>query len=116
MQSLSIRDLETFKPGPSGLGAVRALQQLRQQFDIIPPEAELSGYELVIIPETTRLIKALKSGLQSYLQGGGSLIVCGRAALDNEGQPVMDELGIEVHGASPYSHTFLLQMRSYLFL
>lgn len=95
------------RPGPAGLGAVRALQQLRQQFDILPPEAELSKYELVIIPETTPIDETLKSRLQEYIKNGGSMIVCGPAALDQDGRPVMDELGIETHGPSPYSHTFL---------
>jgi hypothetical protein len=95
------------KPGPSGMGTVRALQQLRQQFDILPTESELSGYELVIIPETTEIDTGLKSKLTDYLANGGSLIVCGPAALDSEGQPALTEQGIEAHGPSPYSHTFL---------
>lgn len=94
-------------PGPSGLGIVRALQQLRHQFDILPSQSNLSQYELVLIPETTQIDEKLKVKLQSYLKDGGSLIVVGPAAVDADGSPIMDELGIEVHGASPYSHTFL---------
>lgn len=94
-------------PGPSGLGVTRALQQLRQQFDIVPPESNISEYELVIIPESTKVDDVLKSSLQAYLSGGGALIVSGPAALDEMGQPILNEMGIEVHGSSPYSHTFL---------
>lgn len=94
-------------PGPSGIGAVRALQQLRQQFDILPPDAELGKYEIVIIPESTSVDGILKTKLEEYMQNGGSLIVCGPAALAADGQPIMDELGIETHGTSPYSHTFV---------
>jgi hypothetical protein len=94
-------------PGPSGLGVTRALQQLRQQFDILPPESELGRYELVIIPETTKIGRELDARLKTYLQSGGALIVCGPAALDAEGRPIMDELGIAAFGPSPYTHTFL---------
>jgi hypothetical protein len=95
------------RPGPSGLGAVRALQQLRQQFDIVPPQTDLSPYKLVLIPETTRVDAALRAALGAYLGAGGTLIVSGPAALDEAGQPIMPELGIQVHGPSPYTHTFL---------
>ncbi|TVQ21817.1 MAG: hypothetical protein EA383_16475 [Spirochaetaceae bacterium] len=95
------------KPGPAGLGATRALQQLRQQFDILPPSADLTSYEMVLVPETTRIGEELKRKLTAYLNGGGSMIIFGPAALDAEDRPVMDELGIETFGLSPYSHTFL---------
>ncbi|GGG08194.1 alpha-amylase family protein [Paenibacillus abyssi] len=94
-------------PGPSGVGVVRALQQLRQQFDIVPPEMDLTGYPVVIIPETTPVDGALKEKLQAYIAGGGGLIISGPAALDENGKPVLRELGIVSEGPSPYSHTFL---------
>ncbi|MBV9468280.1 MAG: alpha-L-fucosidase [Abitibacteriaceae bacterium] len=94
-------------PSASGIGAVRALQQLRHQFDIVPPETKLDKYELVIVPESTRVDENLQRRLQSYLQSGGALIVCGPAALDEGGQPILAELGIVSHGESPYTHTFL---------
>ena len=94
-------------PGPSGVGTVRALQQLRQQFDIVPPETSLETYKLVIVPETTRIDARLKAKLQAYLKSGGGLIVSGPAALDPDGEPVMEELGLVAHGPSPYTHTFL---------
>jgi hypothetical protein len=95
------------RPGPSGVGATRALQQLQQQFDVIAPDAKLAGYSVVIVPESTRIDAALKKSLAAYLASGGSLIVCGRAALDDAGRPALAEMGIEVEGPSPFSHTFL---------
>jgi hypothetical protein len=94
-------------PGPSGLGAVRALQQLRQQFDILPPFGDLRPYKLAIIPETTRIDAALAARLRAFLKAGGAMIVTGPAALDESGRPAMKELGIVAHGPSPYTHTFL---------
>jgi hypothetical protein len=95
------------QPGPAGLGTVRALQQLRKQFDILPLSGNLKPYKLAIIPETTHIDAALKTRLQAFLKAGGALIVSGLAALDSAGQPVMKELGFTAHGSSPFSHTFL---------
>ncbi|TBL74663.1 alpha-amylase family protein [Paenibacillus thalictri] len=95
------------RPGPAGLGATRALQQLRQQFDVVPPDAGLDGYELVIVPETTRIDEALKSRLEAYVKQGGALILSGPAALGEDDEAVLKEQGVRVLGPSPYSHTFL---------
>jgi len=94
-------------PGPSGLGAVRALQQLRHQFDILPPFSDISSYELVIVPESTAVDSGLKNRLEAYLESGGALIICGRAAVAADGRPIMEALGFDAHGEIPYSHTFL---------
>ena len=94
-------------PGPVGLGITRALQELRYQFDLLPPTSELDGYPLVIISEMVRIDEGLKSKLRAYLKVGGALLISGAAALSEDGKPVMEELGIEVHGDSPYSVTYL---------
>lgn len=94
-------------PGPSGIGTVRALQQLRQQFDVVPPDADLSSYRVVLIPESTQVDEQLRSSLGGFLDAGGGLIVSGPAAVDSAGRPVLDELGVDVHGLSPFSHVFL---------
>lgn len=94
-------------PGSAGIGAVRALQQLRQQFDIVPPTADLGRYRLVLVPESTRIDGRLRTALADFVQNGGGLIVSGDAALDEDGRPALPELGITVHGDSPYSHVFL---------
>lgn len=94
-------------PGPAGVGLVRALQQLRQQFDLVPPDADLSPYRVVIVPETTRVGDELATRLRAFVAAGGSLLVVGDALVDDDGRPVMPELGIEVDGPSPYTATFL---------
>lgn len=94
-------------PGPVGLGIIRSLQELRYQFDLLPPSSDLDGYPLVIVPEMVRVDEALKAKLQAHLRAGGALVVSGSGALDQSGQPIMEELGIETHGESPYSVTYL---------
>ncbi|HEY3283902.1 MAG TPA: alpha-amylase family protein [Armatimonadota bacterium] len=94
-------------PGPDSLGVVRALQQLRHQFDLLPAEADLTGYELVIIPDTLTVEAALGAKLRAHLKAGGALLVAGEAALDEAGKPILPELGIEVEGESPFTVTYL---------
>lgn len=94
-------------PGPAGVGTVRALQQLRRQFDIVPPDADLSAYELVIVPESVRVAGELPAALSAFLAAGGAVLLSGPAALDDAGQPALAESGIVTAGMSPFTHTFL---------
>ncbi|GIH19378.1 alpha-L-fucosidase [Rugosimonospora africana] len=92
-------------PDMAGLGAVRALQQLRQQFDIVGPDSDLSPYRVTVVPETTVVDAALQRRLEVYLAGGGSLLVAGMAAMAADGSPVLP-LGVDFHGESEFSRPF----------
>ena len=50
------------------------------------------------------MLQASPAGLSC---AAGRLIISGPAALDEHGQPALDELGIVPCGPSPYTHTFL---------
>ncbi|MGW3955568.1 alpha-amylase family protein [Streptomyces sp. NPDC004752] len=92
-------------PGPVGVGVVRALQRLRLQFDILPPAAELGEYRAVVVPETTQLTGPLAQRLQRFAEAGGALLVSGAAAIEEDGTPRLDALGIAAAGA-PVDHAF----------
>ena len=94
-------------PQADGLGLARALQQLRHQFDLLPPTAPLGGYEMLIVPESVRIDKPLVRKLTAHVKAGGALLVSAAAALADDGQPVMKQLGIVAHGRSPYTTTYL---------
>ncbi|MCP4644605.1 MAG: hypothetical protein GY851_29445 [bacterium] len=100
------------QPGPTGLGVVRALQQLRHQFDLLPSTGPIRSYDLIIVPESVKIDFALRRKLATYLKNGGTLLVSGDAALDERGKPVLPELGIRPHGLSPYTVTYLRPDRS----
>ena len=61
----------------------------------------------MIVPETVRVDADLRESLRAHLAHGGALIISGAAALDEEGRPVLDELGIEAHGESPFTTSYL---------
>lgn len=92
-------------PGPAGVGAVRALQQLRQQFDLVAPDKSFSNYRLVLVPESTMVDAALEARLSSYLSGGGAVIVAADSLMPDT--TFSKTLGIQLEGPSEFSHVFL---------
>ena len=95
-------------PGPSGVGAVRALQQLRVQFDVRAPDADLTSYKLVIIPEFTRVDAELAERLELFASSGGAVILSGTAGFDEELRPVLASQGITGLAEQLPSHAFLV--------
>ena len=94
-------------PGPAGVGAVRALQHLRQQFDVVGLDAPLDGYRLVVVPETVVIDQAMAERLRTHLDAGGGLLVSGAAAFDADGRAMLPELGVESDGPSPFAEVFV---------
>ncbi len=94
-------------PGAAGFGMVRALQQLRAQFDILPPAASLDGYAVVVVPETTEIDDALAAKLATHTAAGGRVLVCRGARSGWFGVELLDLPGITLGDESPFSHVFL---------
>lgn len=93
-------------PDRAQSGAVRLLQQTRQQFDVVTPEADLSAYRLLVVPESTPA-EDVRETVDAYVRAGGSVLLTGQAAVDTQGRPLLSELGVDIEGDSPYTHTFL---------
>lgn len=95
------------KPGQPNEGVVRALTQLRHQFDFIDSDADFSGFSLIIVPEGHTVDADLRARLSRYVKAGGSLLICGGSAISAEGKPALAELGIAAHGESPFTTTYM---------
>ena len=64
-------------------GAVRMLQEMHAQFDIISSDRDLAQYRLLILPDGIPVDAALAARLEAYLDAGGALSpatgrACGR--------------------------------------
>lgn len=105
-----IRQLDTSyhaRGGDANEGVVRALQQLRHQFDFLLPEGDLSTYRLVIVTEAVAVLPALAAKLRTFVQQGGAVLFTGSGALDAAGKPVLAEQGIRIDGPSPFQTVYL---------
>jgi len=99
---------------PAIIGATRILQELRQQFDIIDSQSDLSRYKLLILPDEIPTDDKLAAKLQQFVQAGGALIASYQSGL-NAGSGTnpptgfnLQVLGIEDLGEAPYSPDFIL--------
>jgi hypothetical protein len=93
-------------PGDANSGAMWALQQLRHQFDFIHAEADLSRYQVIVVPDEVAMTDALRSALRSHLARGGGVLLSGDAAFP-QGQPALAEQSVQAHGPSPYQAVYL---------
>ena len=87
-------------------GAVRVLLEGHYLFDLIDDESDLSGYRLVIFPDTIRFDAALAAKVKTYLSGGGKVMLSGDSGLDADGAETL-ELGGVREGRSPYEPDFV---------
>jgi len=84
------------------LGATRMLAELHYQFDILDQDSELSGYRLIVLPDSHTVDESFHRKLQAYLKQGGCLLLSHRAGLGPDGKTfVLEEAGIKYVGPSP---------------
>jgi hypothetical protein len=95
------------EPGGSNDGAVRMLTQLKLQFDVVTSETKLDRYKLLVLPDSVSVDKALVKKLRAFVKGGGSLLLSGTSGLDINLKPLLPEMGIAVHGESPFKTTYI---------
>ena len=91
-------------------GAIRVLNQLKHQFDMVDRHGDFENYELLVLPDNVRLDAdpALLKKVRAYLKSGGKLLATGTSGLSADGTEVLlPELGIKSHGMSPFTTTYI---------
>lgn len=66
-------------------GAAQMLQELQQPFDVIDPSADFSRYRVIILPDEVPVEGELAGRLNTYVSGGGKLLLSGISALQDDG-------------------------------
>lgn len=95
-------------PGNANEGALKALSQLRHQFDFLPYDADFGKYKTVIVPETVKLDASLVARLKKFIIRGGGVLLSGTSGFNEKGRPVLDELqGVSSKGESPFATTYM---------
>ncbi|MGD0945186.1 MAG: alpha-amylase family protein [Acidimicrobiales bacterium] len=96
------------RPADGVSGALRALQRLRQQFDVVPPDAPLEAYKLAVVPDGTPVDTQLAGRLERYVAGGGALLLSASVASSGEeATALFTRLGFELEGLWPFDPVFL---------
>lgn len=102
---------EFYKPNEGGLspsliGAMRALQEMSYQFNIIDSSMDFSKYKLLILPDTIYYNKNLKDKLKKYMENGGHVIGSYMSMIDIENKDNL--FSLKYLGESPFHRSFIL--------
>lgn len=95
---------------PALIGAVRMLQELSYQFDIIDSTTPMDSYKLIIMPDMIRYGTKLEETMKSYIQKGGKVIGTYLSCLDIESDSDKKDniYGVKYQGESQYSRDFIM--------
>lgn len=98
---------------PSVLGAVRLLQELKIQFDIVDLSSDWSQYRLLVIPDDFEGNFNLSSALNAYVTAGGSIIASAKAALDSSNGTFPACYGLISQGDAMYAPDYIIPEESF---
>ena len=83
-------------------GVYRVLTELHHQFDFVDFEDDISGYELVILPDEITLSAGVAKKLSDYMAAGGKLLSTGCSGLSEDGN-FLPCMGVEHAGDAQYN-------------
>lgn len=85
-------------------GVYRMLAELHVPFDFVDYRADLAGYDLLVLPDSTPLTADVAGRISARLASGAALIATGRAGLDATGTRfLVPELGVEYVGPAEFT-------------
>lgn len=94
---------------PSVMGAIRLLQELRLQFDIVDSEHDFGAYKLLILPDEVPVDDPLAERLENFLASGGALLASYHSGLSHDGVDFTSKaMGVAYIGDAPYSPDFIV--------
>ncbi|MFP3156107.1 beta-galactosidase trimerization domain-containing protein [Lachnospiraceae bacterium ZAX-1] len=91
---------------PSLIGAVRMLQELCYQFDVIDMEMDLSSYQILILPDCIYYNEKLEQVIEAYLAKGGKVIGSYKSCLPMNGD--LSIYGVKYLGKSEFYRDFVM--------
>lgn len=102
---------EFYKPNEGGLspsliGAMRMLQEMAYQFDIIDSSMDFSKYKLLILPDMIFYNLDLYNKLKNYMNQGGKIISSYLSMIDKTNNNNL--FSLKYLGDSPFERNFIL--------
>jgi len=89
-------------------GAARMLLELHLQFDIIGPEADLSAYKLVILPDAISLNLEFQAKIEEFIASGGRVLLSGKSGLNEKNDAFLFDAGVDFKGKSEWNPDYIL--------
>lgn len=92
---------------PALIGAVRVLQELSYQFDVIDSTTPMDKYSLVILPDDISFRPDVEKRIREYIEKGGRVIGSYYSCLDTENK-ANSIYGVSYERESPYYRDFIM--------
>lgn len=89
-------------------GAARLLLESHILFGLVDRTMDFGRFKALILPDEIRVDEELKSKLDSYLLGGGRLVLSGESGLWKDRDEFAFDIGAEHEGPSEFSPDFIL--------
>ncbi len=94
-------------------GCSRMLLELQVSFDVVDLERDLSGYKVVILPDTIPLEGELQRKIEAYLAGGGKLLLSGASGLTPDKTDFALDIGLKLEGAGQYDPDYIVSAAAF---
>ncbi|MCL2060548.1 MAG: beta-galactosidase trimerization domain-containing protein [Oscillospiraceae bacterium] len=88
-------------------GAYRVLSELKYTFDYVDLTDDISGFELVVLPDRVHLDAAAADRLNAYIRNGGKALITANSAVDHQRGFLVDGIGAEYRGPAPYCPRYM---------
>ncbi|MBQ3553105.1 MAG: beta-galactosidase trimerization domain-containing protein [Clostridia bacterium] len=88
-------------------GATRMLLEGQFTFDVVDHEADLSGYKVLILPDTILLDAYMQKKVRDFVRGGGKVLASGVSGLNCEKTEYCIDFGVKYMGESEYTPDYL---------
>lgn len=91
------------------MGITKLMMEMHIQFDLLEPEMEWERYGLVVIPDELMPDEQTVSRLHSFIEKGGSVIVCHNGGISKEtNKSWLEKYGLMQHGQSTFKPAYLV--------
>ncbi len=88
-------------------GAGRILLEGHFLFDLIDRQVDFTQYKLLILPDDILVDDGLKAKIDTFLAGGGKLMLTGRSGLKKDGSGFAFDIGAEFAGESQFQPDYV---------
>jgi hypothetical protein len=89
-------------------GVARMLLETQKDFLVVEPEADLSNYDVIILPGAACLTEDQAEKLNVFAQNNGGLLILGESALDRQKQKFLVDVGATYIGPANFDEDYLL--------